>query len=573
MEDADNVDMDGDADADADGDGDDEENDDDNGEDDEGDEDEDDSPEQPQTRRPSLPTTSASSDGTPTMSQINGGPTSHPHPTLTRTSASPRQASAPLQSPRVRYEVRPEALTASLYDIVPTMAAPQSTSINAIAATPDMRYWFSGGSDCYIRKYDGVATINGKTLLTVAQRHPFVESVVKAGFLMSYWDNEEPLVKTQGEEHPLSPVYSLAVQSQALWMLSGLESGAINLYSVRHDEGKRIAHLSKHKSAVSVLTLAQDERSVLSGSWDKNVFDWDLNTGQVKRNFEGSGGQISAIEVRPASSLPVPEESGEPVVNKDTKTFTTNGNPSLTNGTNGLVNGHGGEDGNEDAPGSPTDSLFGGGSDANSLFGESAGDGAPSGGNFGDEDDEFSRAIGVELDNQQRDAQGDLAMGDADTTLTGDLPDSSATVPVPEASQPNGVKSEPVSQTNGASHPESAVESSTVTQSAPETQDAVATSDSTFLAASIDGPLQVWDRRQPNPVARIPTRTGVPPWCMAACWSPDGNYIYAGRRNGTVEEFSLHKGLKNAERTFKFPQGSGAVSAIRAMPNGRHLIW
>jgi transcriptional activator SPT8 len=106
-----------------------------------------------------------------------------------------------------------------------------------------------------------------------------------------------------------------------------------------------------------------------------------------------------------------------------------------------------------------------------------------------------------------------------------------------------------------------------------ETQDAVATSDSTFLAASQDGTLRIWDRRQPNPVAKIPTRTGVPPWCMAACWSPDGNYVYAGRRNGTVEEFSLHKGLKNAERTFKFPQGSGAVSAVRAMPNGRHLIW
>jgi transcriptional activator SPT8 len=107
----------------------------------------------------------------------------------------------------------------------------------------------------------------------------------------------------------------------------------------------------------------------------------------------------------------------------------------------------------------------------------------------------------------------------------------------------------------------------------PETQDAVATTDSTFLAASMDGMLQVWDRRQPNPVARIPTRTGVPPWCMAACWSPDGNYIYAGRRNGTVEEFSLHKGLREAERTFKFPAGSGAVSAVRAMPNGKHLIW
>jgi len=93
----------------------------------------------------------------------------------------------------------------------------------------------------------------------------------------------------------------------------------------------------------------------------------------------------------------------------------------------------------------------------------------------------------------------------------------------------------------------------------------------TFLAASIDGTLRVWDRRQPNPVARMLPRN-VPPWCMNACWSPDGNFIYAGRRNGTVEEFSLHKGLRGAERTFKFPQGSGPVSAVRAMPNSRHLI-
>jgi preprotein translocase subunit Sec61beta len=32
-------------------------------------------------------------------------------------------------------------------------------------------------------------------MLTVAQRHPFVDSVTKAGVLMSYWENEEP----QGE--------------------------------------------------------------------------------------------------------------------------------------------------------------------------------------------------------------------------------------------------------------------------------------------------------------------------------------------------------------------------------------
>jgi len=393
---------------------------------------------------------------------------------------------------------------------------------------------------------------------------------VKAGVLMSYWDNEEPPPKP-GDDSALSPVYSLAVQSQALWLASGLESGCNNLYSVRHDEGKVIYRLKGHKSAVSVLTLTQDEKSLLSGSWDKNVFDWDLNEGKIRRRFEGSGGQISAIEIRPASSLPVPEESGDPV--KTNGNFSSNNadkplpNGTITNGTNG----HADAEDNEDAPGSPADSLFGGGTDANSLFGDDDGAGAPSGGHFGDEDDEFSRAIGADIDNHDRDGLTEVSIGDGDPVAIDTVDGTEPEVKPEQDQDSNGVQN-PLIHTNGILHEKGPESSSTITL-ALETQDAAATSDSTFLAASIDGTLRVWDRRQPNPIARIPTRLGVPPWCMAACWSPDGNYIYAGRRNGTVEEFSLHKGLKSPERTFKFPQGSNAVSAVRAMPNGRHLIW
>ncbi|KAI9731864.1 MAG: Transcription factor spt8 [Claussenomyces sp. TS43310] len=593
MDDVDDAEADPDVDMDveAEGEAEDEEVDDNDAEDNEEDDQDDaqdqpDSPSRPQARpgRVSI----SNLDGNASVKEepyINGTSAMTSNPTLVRTSASPRQASVPLLSPRWHPTPGPEALNASLYDIVPTMAAPHSTSINAITATPDMRYWFSGGSDCYVRKYDGAATINGKTLLTVAQRHPFVDSVTKAGVLMSYWENEEPHGKTPNDEPGLSPVYSLAVQREALWLLSGLESGCINLQSVRHDEGKRIAYLQKHTSAVSVLTLAADEKSVLSGSWDKNVYDWDLNTGQAKQDFKGSGGQISAIQVRPASSLPVPQESGE--VPLPSGTFSSNNadkpvaNGVLTNGVNGHTNGaNAGNEGGEDAPGSPvdTDSLFGG--DANSLFGDNDGAGAPSGGNFGDDDDEFSRAMGLGMEQQQQQIESHQ-----DTTITDvTMPAvENSDVGPAETGQPPGeppkrtdgvdkiAQDSSITLTNGLPHAEEANGSSQSTEVVPETQDAAATSDSTFLAASFDGVLLVWDRRQLNPVARVPTRTGGP-WCMDACWSPDGNSIYAGRRNNTVEEFSLHKGLRSAERTFKFPQGSGPVSAVRAMPNGRHLI-
>lgn len=126
--------------------------------------------------------------------------------------------------------LRPGVDTAITYDIVPYVAAPQSTSINAFAATPCMRWVFTGGSDGYIRKYDWFSSINGKVPLTVAQKHPFVDSVTRAGVLLSYWENEEPAVKNNllhipetTDDLKLSPVYSLAVQSQSLWLLSGLE--------------------------------------------------------------------------------------------------------------------------------------------------------------------------------------------------------------------------------------------------------------------------------------------------------------------------------------------------------------
>ena len=106
------------------------------------------------------------------------------------TSPSPHAPSAHLVLP-FRPSVRPEAITASTYDIVPTVAAPHSTSINAVTATPDMRWVFTGGTDGYIRKFHWPDTINGKLALTVAQKHPFVDSVTKAGVLLSYWENEE----------------------------------------------------------------------------------------------------------------------------------------------------------------------------------------------------------------------------------------------------------------------------------------------------------------------------------------------------------------------------------------------
>ncbi|KAE8551833.1 hypothetical protein EYB25_005723 [Talaromyces marneffei] len=470
-----------------------------------------------------------------------------------------------------RPTVRPECLTASVYDIVPTTAVPQSTSINTVTSTADMRWVFTGGSDGYIRKYNWVDSINGKLMLTVAQRHPFVDSVVKAGVLMNYWENMDgPL---------LSPVYSLAAQREGLWLLSGLESGSIRLQSVRHEEGKEIALLKNHTSAVSVLNLMSDEQSLLSGSWDKRVLEWDLNVGKVKNSFRSGASQISAIEIRPESNLPVPQDTMEA---RPSGTFSSNNDLpdsfATVNGTDAPQNAG---DGLNPPAESPSDSLFGG---TDSLFGDADGNiadgGAPSSDAENANDDAlFGGSLEMNMNPPEQEPQGEPEASTqpngneappqqlpAETKL--DPNSSSVKTELPPAEQSMSAVEPAV---NGLPHAEN-LEFATIKQERQFSENASKiTSDTTFLAASIDGPISIWDRRQPNPVARINPRN-VPPWCMNACWSPDGNYIYAGRRNGTVEEYSLHKGLRSPERVFKLPTVGGAVTALKAMPNGRHLL-
>ncbi|CAJ0628247.1 5183_t:CDS:2 [Entrophospora sp. SA101] len=133
-------------------------------------------------------------------------------------------------------KLQPFADTCKSYEIVPYVAAIHACHVHALDVTKNMRWVFTGGDDGFIRKYDFFASMSGKTLLTQNQKHTQVESVQKAGVIVSYWENEEqppPTPKSEGtsqnisepssSEIKLSSVYSIAVQSEAIWLLSGLE--------------------------------------------------------------------------------------------------------------------------------------------------------------------------------------------------------------------------------------------------------------------------------------------------------------------------------------------------------------
>ncbi|EGW32256.1 uncharacterized protein SPAPADRAFT_61338 [Spathaspora passalidarum NRRL Y-27907] len=115
------------------------------------------------------------------------------------------------------------------------------------------------------------------------------------------------------------------------------------------------------------------------------------------------------------------------------------------------------------------------------------------------------------------------------------------------------------------------------------------TNDNIFMSSSIDGTINLWDVRTPEPVLRLGVSENTPPWCMTSTWSNDGEYIYVGRRNSTVEEFSIrmpykrathgagtyhhsHTHIPNVSKLLQFPTISGPVSAISTMPNSNFLL-
>jgi transcriptional activator SPT8 len=392
-----------------------------------------------------------------------------------------------------RNPIRPgrEMVECTSYDIVPYVACLHASPVYCVDFSWGLKWMFTGGADGFIRKYNFYESVNNKLPLTVAQRHPFVDSITRSGVCVSYWENEQPTlerdvskVKDSLYEPKLSPVYSMAVQSEALWLLAGLESGGITLQSVRHNEGQIQAYLDKHKSAVSVLKLDDGETRAISGSWDKTIVEWDLNNGKPFREFLGSSGQVAALEWQPVGGSLV----SRTLRDQKPPTAAVNGKRNSNSGA-----GAGADDDDDDRK---------------SL-----------GSLFGDEDEED-------------DDQGEGA---------------------------NVKREEKPSGGGGGVNEE-------------EPPGRVQTSQSVFLSASIDGTVDIWDRRQERKAGHLYVPQGVPPWCTSACWSTDGNCIFVGRRNSTVDEFDIRTSLTKQTRSFKFPSVSGAVSNVRAMPSGRHLL-
>ncbi|KAG2020238.1 hypothetical protein CC2G_005602 [Coprinopsis cinerea AmutBmut pab1-1] len=218
------------------------------------------------------------------------------------------------------------------YAVEAICALPHPVPTNALASSQCMTHFITGSDDGYIRSYDIFAAVNGKTFLTQPQRQHagVVEGLFKSGQIRCWWENPAigesqrrlgllsnlampqsgPFISTFGDDSDgLAPVYSLLMHSDGLWALAGSDSGHINLFTVRHEPGRLIHTMDKHRGPVSAMAMDYDEKSFFSAGWDGEALQWDLNTGKNVRNFIAHGAQLAAIAVRPDYSGPYVDPS------------------------------------------------------------------------------------------------------------------------------------------------------------------------------------------------------------------------------------------------------------------------
>lgn len=405
-----------------------------------------------------------------------------------------------------REQCTTKARIATQFDTTPSVAFPYTSQVHALAFTEGPKWILTGGEDGFIRKYDFISSIEGKAPLTMAQKHNLVDSVTKAGVISSYWENEQPVSKKElmasnpklkmsdfstgsvTYEPKVNPVYALDAERNGYWCLSGLLSGGISLYTMRYNEGAihhYFHHGSKndntngHNDAVSVIRLNTEQDKFLSGSWDKSIRQWDLNTGKTTTRFEGCTGQISNIQYRPLGLTDL------------TLDFSDDSDPQPLS--------------------EPKEEE-----DIDSLFGDS--------------------------DEDPNDAE--------------------------RKSDETRDKPQPKTSTNPS-----------------KASNRTFKNENVFMSSTINGTINIWDARTPKAVLKLGVSEGIPPWCMSSTWSNSGDLIYAGRRNSTVEEFSIrmpHKRavlgsskstmVPNVLKLLQFPKISGPVSALSTMPNDDFLL-
>jgi len=179
--------------------------------------------------------------------------------------------------------------------------------VRCVAFTPDGRMLATGGDDRKILFWDLmqrrvaialslddtaahslVLSQDGQTLVTGSYRKIKVwRTSPQVGKLFK---DTEPLQSLMGHSHIVS---SLAISADGKLLVSGSWDKTIKIWQL--DTGELISTLKGHGDRVYAIALSPDGKIIASGSADKTIKLWHLQTGELLGTFTGHDNTVTAL--------------------------------------------------------------------------------------------------------------------------------------------------------------------------------------------------------------------------------------------------------------------------------------
>jgi WD40 repeat protein len=173
-------------------------------------------------------------------------------------------------------QVKQGKATAWLQPLTPSLNPPgglllrtlkgHTSSVSAIAVTPDGKYLVSGSVDHTVRVWH---LETGKQLFTFTGH--------------SEWVN------------------AIAISPDGNRIISGSSDKTIKIWA--WDKGEAVMTLTGHTAPVISVVVTPDGKQIISGSWDKTIKIWDLENGKDLNTLEAHTNQVEFVVLTPDGKL------------------------------------------------------------------------------------------------------------------------------------------------------------------------------------------------------------------------------------------------------------------------------